>query len=78
MHDKVSFTTISVILYTIAHAATWDYLSSLVIPTIWGVATSFTTAFLLDSTVISSVPRRERVRMDTRASNETVRDDATK
>ena len=61
----VSFTIISVTLYTIAHAATWDYLSSLVIPTIWGVATSFTTALLLDSTVYARMRRHRGWSMTT-------------
>lgn len=47
----VSFTTISVLLYLIAHVTAWDYISSLVIPTTWGVATSFSVAFVLDPTV---------------------------
>ena len=54
----VEFTNISVVLYLLAHVTTWDYVSSLAIPTTWGVATSFSVAFVLDPTVYVRMRRR--------------------
>ena len=47
----VSFTSISVLIYLLAHLTAFDFVSSLAIPTTWGVATSFSVAIFLDTTV---------------------------
>ena len=47
----VTFTSVTLFLYTIAHIVPWEEASAVCIPLLWGVVVSFGLAGVLDSTV---------------------------
>lgn len=61
----VRFTVISVALYVVGHVTSWDYVSCLAIPLLWGVAASFSVAVVLDGTVYARMRRRNGWRVTT-------------
>ena len=54
----VSFTTFALLLYACAHALASHTLGSVAVPTLWGVATSFSVAPLLDPDCYERIRRR--------------------
>jgi len=54
----VSYTTISLTLYAIAHATRSAVVSAIAIPTLWGVLTSFSCAVLIDPTAYARLRRK--------------------
>ena len=61
----VSITTLSLVLFTIAHVTQWEYLCALVVPLMWGVTLSFSSAILFDKTAYARIRRHRGWNMST-------------